>query len=33
MSENWYFDQIFLSKAYKDLDEKVEKSWSHDTEE
>ena len=32
-SENLYFDQILLSKAYKDLDEKVQKTWSHDTKE
>ena len=25
-SENLYFDQILLSKAYKDLDEKVQKT-------
>ena len=33
MPENLHFDQMFLSKTYKDLDEKVQKSWSHDTEE
>ena len=27
MSENLHFDRIFLSKAYKDLDEKVQKSY------
>ena len=32
-SENLRLDQILLSKAYKDLDEKVQKSQSHDTEE
>ena len=32
-SENLHLDQILLSKAYKDLDEKVQKSQSHDTEE
>ena len=32
-SENLHVDQILLSKAYKDLDEKVQKSQSHDTEE
>ena len=26
-SENLHFDQILLSKAYKDLDEKVQKSY------
>ena len=26
-SDNWHFDQIFLSKAYKNLDEKVQKSY------
>ena len=25
--ENLYFDGLFLSKAYKDLDEKVQKSY------
>ena len=25
-SENLHFDEFFLSKAYKDLDEKVQKS-------
>ena len=33
MPENLHFDQMFLSKAYKDLAEKVQKSWSHDTQE
>ena len=32
-SENLHFDRILLSKAYKDLDEKVQKSQSRDTEE
>ena len=32
LPENLHFDQMFLSKACKDLDEKVQKSWSHDTE-
>ena len=32
-SENLHFDRILLSKAYKDLSEKVHKSQSHDTEE
>ena len=32
-SENLHFDGPLLSKAYKDLDEKVQKSYSHDTEE
>ena len=32
-SENLHFDQILLSKAYKDLVEKVQKSQSHGTEE
>ena len=32
-SENLLFDRILLSKAYKDLDEKVQKSWSRDTAE
>ena len=32
-SENLRLDQILLSKAYKDLDEKVQKSQSRDTEE
>ena len=32
-SENLHLDQILLSKAYKDLDEEVQKSQSHDTEE
>ena len=32
-SENLHFDQILLSKAYKDLDEKVQKTWSHGTNE
>ena len=35
-SEDLHFDLIHLSKAYKYLDEKVQKSyisWSHDTEE
>ena len=27
MSENLHFDWIFLSKAYKDLDEKIQKSY------
>ena len=31
-SENLHFDRILLSKAYKDLDEKVQKSQSRDTE-
>ena len=26
-SENLHFDRILLSKAYKDLDEKVQKSY------
>ena len=26
-SENLYFDRILLSKAYKDLDEKLQKSY------
>ena len=26
-SENWHFDWIALSKAYKDLDEKLQKSY------
>ena len=26
-SENLHFDQIFLSKTYKDLDKKVQKSY------
>ena len=29
-SENVYFDWILLSKAYKDLDEKVQKSLFHE---
>ena len=29
-SENLYFDWILLSKAYKDLDEKVQKNLSHE---
>ena len=29
-SENLYFDWILLSKTYKDLDEKVQKSLSHE---
>ena len=32
-SENFHFDQILLSKEHKDLDEKVQQSQSHDTEE
>ena len=32
-SENLHFDRILLPKAYKDLDEKVQKSQSRDTEE
>ena len=32
-SENLHFDRILLSKAYKYLDEKVQKSQSRDTEE
>ena len=32
-SENLHFDQILFSKAYKDLNEKVQKSQSHDTDE
>ena len=32
-SENLLFDRILLSKAYKDLDEKVQKSCSRDTAE
>ena len=32
-SENLHFDRILLSKAYEDLDEKVQKSQSHGTEE
>ena len=32
-SENLHFDRILWSKAYEDLDEKVQKSYSHDTEE
>ena len=32
-SENMHSDQTLLSKACKDLDEKVQKSQSHDTEE
>ena len=31
--ENLHFDGFLLSKAYKDLDEKVQKNMSHDTEE
>ena len=31
--KNLHFDQMFYSKAYKDLNEKVQKSWSRDTEE
>ena len=30
-SENLHFYQILLSKAHKDLDEKLQKSYSHDT--
>ena len=26
-SRNWHFDELLLSKAYKDLDEKVKKSY------
>ena len=26
-SQNLYFDGLFLSKAYKDLDEKLQKSY------
>ena len=32
-SENLHFDWLFLSKAYKDIDQKVQKVMSHDTEE
>ena len=32
-SEDVHCDQVLLSKAYKDLDEKVQESQSHDTEE
>ena len=32
-SENLLFNQILLSKAYKDLDEKVQKNQSHESEE
>ena len=32
-SENLPFDGLLLSKSYKDLDEKVQKVMSHDTEE
>ena len=32
-SENLHLDWILLSKAYTDLDEKVQKSQSDDTEE
>ena len=33
-SENLHLDRLLLSKAYKDLDEKVQKSYvSHDIEE
>ena len=32
-SENLHFDGLLLYKAYKDLDEKVQKSYSRDTEE
>ena len=32
-SENLRFDWVLLSKAYKDLDEKVQESYPHDTEE
>ena len=27
MSENLHFDRMLLSKAYKDLDEKIQKSY------
>ena len=32
-SENLHFDGLLLYKAYKDLDETVQKSYSRDTEE
>ena len=32
-SENVHFDGLVLSKAYKVLDEKVQKSYVHDIEE
>ena len=32
-TENLHFDGFVLSKAYKVLDEKVKKCYSHDTEE
>ena len=32
-SENLHFDGLLLSKAYKVLNEKVQKIMSHDTEE
>ena len=32
-SENLHFDRILLSKAFEDLDEKVQKSQPYETEE
>ena len=32
-SKNFHFDRILLSKAFKDLDEKLQKVMSDDTEE
>ena len=32
-SENFHFHRILLSKAYENLDEKVQKSYFHDTED
>ena len=32
-SENLHFNWILLAKAYKDLDEKIQKMLFHDTEE